>query len=230
MNTLNCILFYLAAFSTMHACTTRQTLKEEVLALKKEWGYKFPLPSSNDSINLIAIQMEKSYFTFRTNKMDSLANKILSIDSIFYMAFPTQAFNKWPFVLKKTKEAKKNSLNDTNVFKQFFGGDYSYWIEHDTVAAPQQYIEINKIYPDSKIDAWLAGRVSLWCKDYPKTIYYYNKSFEIDREFYHIYYDIGDTYLDCKLYKKSIENFKIFPRHIHENTEFILLSNVTILI
>jgi len=197
----------------MSACITKPTLKEEVLTLKKEWGFKFPLPSKNDTINLLFIEMEKSYFTFESKNMDSVASKILSIDSTFYMALSFQAFKKWPFDLEKLRKAKKYSLNDTSIQRLIFGGDYSYWIEHDTVGALKQYTEVYNRYPDSKIAAWLAGMASLWSKDYSRALFYYNRSLEIDPTFYHAYYDIGDTYKESNQYEKSIENFKIFLTH-----------------
>jgi tetratricopeptide (TPR) repeat protein len=36
---------------------------------------------------------------------------------------------------------------------------------------------------------------------------------EIDPEFYHSYYDLGDTYLQKKDYSNAIENYKIFLQH-----------------
>jgi tetratricopeptide (TPR) repeat protein len=203
-------VLYCICFS---GCKNKPSLREEVMSLKNEWGYKFPLPSENDSINLLALQMEKSYFTLEFDRMDSLAKRILSIDSTFYMAISFQAFGKWPFDLEKLKLAKKYSLKDTTIHRLIFGGDYSYWIEHDTIAAVKQYTEVYTRYPDSKIAAWLAGMASLWSKDYQKAISYYKRSLEIDPEFYHSYYDLGDTYLQKKDYSNAIENYKIFLQH-----------------
>lgn len=206
------LLFALVCIS-FSACNNKSTLKEEVLALKNEWGFAFPLPSENDSINLLFIQMEKSYFTFEFDKTDSLAKRILSIDSTFYMALSFQAFEKWPFDLGKLKLAKKYSLKDTTIQRLIFGGDYSYWIEHDTIAALKQYTEVYKRYSNSKIAAWLAGMASLWSNDYPLAINYYKRSLEIDPKFYHAYYDLGDTYLQNKQYESAIENFNTFLKY-----------------
>lgn len=197
----------------LNACNTKSSLKKEVLALKNEWGFEFPLPSENDSINLLFIQMEKAYFTLEFAKMDSLAKHILLIDSTFYMALSFQAFGVWPFDLEKLELAKKYSLKDTSVQRLIFGGDYSYWIEHDTIAALKQYTEVYNRYPNSKIAAWLAGMASLWSKDYQMAIKYYNRSLEIDPEFYHAYYDLGDTYLQNKQYENAIKNFDEFLKH-----------------
>ena len=207
------IFWALVCCISFYSCNNKPSLREEVLNLKKEWGFKFPLPSENDSINLLAIQMEKSYFKLQFAKMDSLADKILSIDSTFYMAISFQAFSKWPFDLEKLRLAKKYSLKDTTVQRLIFGGDYSYWIENDTAAALKQYTEVYNRYPDSKIAAWLAGMASLWSKDYEGAISYYKRSLEIDPEFYHSYYDLGDTYLQKKDYSNAIENYKIFLQH-----------------
>lgn len=195
------------------ACSTKPSLKEEVQALKNEWGYAFPLPSENDSINLMYILMEKSYFTLEFAQMDSLAKRILSIDSTFYMALSFQAFGKWPFDLEKLKLAKKYSLKDTTVQRLIFGGDYSYWIEHDTIAARKQYAEVFKRYPDSKIAAWLAGMASLWSKDYQMAVSYYKRSLEIDPKFHHAYYDLGDAYIEMKEYYSAIENYIKFLKY-----------------
>jgi tetratricopeptide (TPR) repeat protein len=197
----------------LSGCNQKPSLREQVSALKKEWGYAFPLPSKNDSINLLYIQLEKAYFTLEFVKVDSLANKILAIDSTFYMALSFQAFGKWPFDLEKLKLAKAYSLKDTTIQRLIFGGDYSYWIENDTVTALNQYSEVYRKYPDSKIAAWLAGMASLWSRDYPKAIYYYKRSLEIDPTFYHAYYDLGDTYLESKEYKLAIENYELFLRY-----------------
>jgi len=115
--------------------------------------------------------------------------------------------------LEKLKLAKEYSLKDTSVHQLIFGGDYSYWIEHDTISALKQYTEVYTRYPDSKIAAWLAGMASLWSKDYQMAISYYKKSLEIDPEFYHAYYDLGDAYLENKEYINAIENYTEFLKH-----------------
>jgi tetratricopeptide (TPR) repeat protein len=161
----------------------------------------------------MSIQMEKSYFNFEFARMDSLANKILSIDSTFYGALSFQAFGQWPFDLEKLKLAKIYSQKDTTVHRLIFDGDYSYWIENDTIAALKQYTEVYRRYPDSKIAAWLAGMASLWSKDYQMAIFYYKRSLETDPKFYHAYYDLGDTHLEKKDFRSAIENFKEFLKY-----------------
>lgn len=210
---MNCLFTVALICICIIGCNIKPTVKEEVQTLQKEWGYGFPLPSQNDSINLLAIQMEKSYFTFQFSRMDSLSKKILSMDSTFYMALSFQAFSKWPFDLEKLKLAKKYSLKDTSIQRLIFGGDYSYWIEHDTIAAVKQYSEVYRRYPNSKVAAWLAGMASLWSKNYPMAINYYNRSLKIDSTFYHAYYDLGDAYFENKEYTKSIESYKRFLKH-----------------
>ena len=54
---------------------------------------------------------------------------------------------------------------------------------------------------------------SLWSNDFPMAINYYNRSLEIDPEFYHAYYDLGDTYLQNKQYDSAIENFNRFLKY-----------------
>lgn len=197
----------------LSACSTKPSLKEEVMALKQEWGFTFPLPSKNDSINLLHLQMEKAYFTFEREKMDSLARRILNIDSTFYMAMSFQAFQKWPFDLDKLKLAKKYSLKDTTIQRLIFDGDYSYWVEHDSIAALKIYTEVYKQYPNSKIAAWLAAMASMWTKDYKMAISYLTRSLEIEPKFYYAYLDIGDAYLQNQQYDRAIENFNILLKH-----------------
>lgn len=213
MRLLNYVFSVLLICVFISSCNNKPSLKEEVLALKNEWGYAFPLPSENDSINLLQIQMEKSYFNLEFAKMDSLAKRILAIDSTFYSALSFQAFGQSPFDLKKLELAKKYASKDTSIYRLIFEGDYSYWIENDTVTALKLYTEVYKRYPNSKIAAWLAGMACLWSKDYQMAIFYYNRSLEIDPTFYHAYYDLGDTYLANKEYMLSIENFKMFLKH-----------------
>lgn len=183
------------------------------MALKEEWGFKFPLPSKNDSINLLYIQMEKAYFTLKFDSTDILAKRILKMDSTFYMALSFQAFGKWPFDLKKLELAKKYSSADTSIHRLIFEGDYSYWIKQDTATAYKLYTEVYNRYPDSKIAAWLAGMASLWSKKYEKASWYYNRALKIDSSFYHAYYDLGEVYLEKKEYRKSIKYFKIFLKY-----------------
>jgi tetratricopeptide (TPR) repeat protein len=199
------------------ACNQKPTLHDEVLSLKIEWGFEFPLPSENDSINLLYIRMEKSYFNLEFEKMDSLAKRILSIDSTFYKALSFQAFGQWPFDLEKLEIAKKFAGQDTSIHRLIFGGDYSYWIKHDTVSALEQYTEVYNQYPNSKIAAWLAGMASLWSKDYEMAVTYYKRALEIDSTFYHSYYDIGDAYYGNNDYSNAIINFKQFLIHHPEN-------------
>ncbi|MBI5220080.1 MAG: tetratricopeptide repeat protein [Bacteroidia bacterium] len=213
MKILKYVFLALLICICLSACTRKPSLKEEVLALKQEWGFEFPLLSKNDSINLLHIQMEKAYFTLEREKMDSLAKKILAIDSTFYMALSFQAFQKWPFDLEKLKKAKKYSLKDTTVQRLIFDGDYSYWIEHDSITALKKYTEVYKRYPNSKIAAWLVAMASMWTNDYNAAISYLKRSMEIDPTFYYAYLDMGDAYLQSKQYDKAIESFNLLLQH-----------------
>lgn len=197
----------------INSCNQNQKLRREISILKNEWKYEFPLPSNNDSINLLALQMEISYFTFEFKKTDSLARKILSMDSTFYGALAFLAFSKWPFDMEMLKKAKKYASKDTSIHGLIFEGDYNYWINHDTITALKQYTEVYKRYSNSKIAAWLAGMASLWSKDYSMAIKYYNRALEIDSTFYHSYNDLGDTYFESKQYKKAIENYSKFLKY-----------------
>lgn len=210
---ITCVLL-LSIIFCLFSCKKTPSLKDELLSIKEQWGYKFPLPSENDSINLLAIQMERAYFNFEPEKMDLLANRILAIDSSFYMAISFQAFKKWPFDLEKLEKARIYALKDTSVHRLVFEGDYSYWIQHDTANALKTYLEVYKRYPDSKVAAWLAGMACLWSEDYSRALDFYRKTIEIDPGFFHAYYDIGDTYLQSNQYEKAIENFKVFLTYL----------------
>lgn len=194
-------------------CNSKPSLKEEVLALKQEWGFAFPLPSQNDSINLLHIQMEKAYFTLERGKMDSLAGRILQIDSAFYPAMAFQAFKKWPFDVEKLKKAKQYSLKDTTIQRLIFDGDYQYWVEHDSIAARKTYTEVYNRYPDSKIAAWLAAMSCMWTKDYQMAVSYLERSLKNDPGFHYAYLDMGDAYLQNKQYDKAIESFNKLLNH-----------------
>lgn len=210
MQRLSITLFVLIAGSCLLSCSPKPSLKEQVHLLNKEWGFVFPMPSDNDSINLLYIQMEESYFTLKPERMDSLAKRILSIDSTFYMALSFQAFKAWPFDLEKLMLAKKYASKDTSIHRLIFEGDYDYWVMHDTLAALRKYTTVYNRYPNSKIAAWLAGMASLWSKDYKMAIRYYKRSLEIDSTFYHAYYDLGDAYYEMKEYQGAIENYSRF--------------------
>lgn len=215
MNFLKNAFFLIIAFY-ITGCNSNPSLKDEVLALKKEWKYEFPLQSENDSINLLSIQMEKAYFTLERDKCDSLARRILAMDSTFYGALAFQAFNKWPFDLDKLKKAKKYSLNDTTIHRLIFDGDYSYWIEQDTVSALKTYTEVYNRYPNSKIAAWLAAMANIWSKKFDKAVFYLKRAKEIDPDFHFAYISMGEAHLENKQYSKAIENFslslKYFPK------------------
>lgn len=173
----------------------------------------FPLPLENDSLNLLHIQMEKAYFTLQLEKMDSLARKFLEIDSTFYSALAFQAFRKWPFDLDKLRITKKYALRDTAIQRMIFDGDYSCWIEKDSIKANKIYTEVCNRYPNSKITAWLAVMSNIWIKDYPTVVWYFKRSLEIDSKLYYAHLDMGDAYLQSRQYKKAIENFKILLNH-----------------
>ncbi len=194
-------------------CSSDKSIKKEVMTLKQDWGFAFPLPSENDSINLLNLQMEKAYFTLERGKMDSLARRILSIDSTFYPAMSFQAFQKWPFDIEKLKKAKKYSLKDTTIQRLIFDGDYSYWVEHDSIEARKIYTRVFNRYPHSKIAAWLAAMSCMWTKDYKMAVSYLETSLKNDPGFHYAYLDMGDAYLQDKQYEKAIENFTLLLKH-----------------
>lgn len=212
MNLLKYAFFFTVVIYFL-GCSSRPSLKDEVLALKKEWKYEFSLQSENDSINLLSIQMEKAYFTLDRQKCDSLARRILSMDSTFYGALAFQAFQKWPFDLEKLKKAKKYALKDTTIHRLIFDGDYSYWIEKDTVTALKTYTEVYNRYPNSKIAAWLAAMANIWSKNFDKAVFYLKRAKEIDPDFNYAYLDMGDAQLQNKQYKEAIESFSLLLKH-----------------
>lgn len=191
----------------IQSCEKENKLKTDLNNLIAEWDYVLPLPSDNDSINLLFLQIEKNWYQYNHKISDSLCNKILAIDSTFHHAL---AFKAWdPLDLDLLDKAMNYAKNDTTIHRTVLEADYAYWINKDTATAIRKFKEAFDMYPNSKTMSWCLGMSYLWAGQNDKAIHYYKHSLSIDSLFPKSYEMIGWAYYMKEDYNRAIKNFKI---------------------
>jgi len=201
------ILLFGLSTLIIFSCQTEKKLKSDLNKLIEEWDYVLPLPSDNDSINLLFIQSEMNWYRYNRKASDSLCDMILKIDSTFHQALSFKAWD--PLNLKLLDQAMKYAQNDTTVHRTVLEADYAYWIKKDTSTAIKKFKEVFDKYPDSKTASWCLGMSYLWAGQYDKAIKYYQRALEIDKDFPLSYEMMGWAYYKKKDYNKSIKNFEL---------------------
>lgn len=189
------------------SCQPEKNLKRDLAKLIETWDYVLPLPSDNDSINLLFIQSEMNWYRYQNHISDSLCDRILAIDSTFHHAI---AFKAWePLNLAMLNKAMQYAKNCTTIHKTVFEADIAYWIQRDTATAIQKFKEVYDKYPNSKTACWCLGMSYLWAGQYDKAITYYQKALEIDNDFPRSNEMMGWAYYKKHDYANSIKNFEI---------------------
>lgn len=200
------ILNFLIFSLLIVGCQPENKLKSDLDKLIAEWDYVLPLPSENDSINLLFIQSEMNWFRYKHDVSDSLCDLILSMDSTFH---PALSFKAWdPLNLDLLEKAMIYAQNDTTVHRLALEADYAFWINNDTATAIQKFKEVYDKYPNSKTTNWCVGMSYFWAGQNDKAIDYYQSALEIDKDFPLSYEMMGWAYYMKKEYKESIINLE----------------------
>ncbi|MFZ5940361.1 MAG: tetratricopeptide repeat protein [Bacteroidota bacterium] len=190
---------------SMSQCTS--PLKKELAETARDWNYVLPMPSSNDSINLLFIRAEKSWYLFKTDQSDSLCDVMLSIDSTCHQAL---SFKAWvPLNLTYLNRAMALARSDTSVHRLVLEADYAYWVNGDTATAIRKFKEVYDRYPNSHTASWCLGQAYLWAGHFNKAIEQYQRCLAISPVFPRANQMLGWAYYMTGDFQKSAENFML---------------------